>query len=40
MTRYAILLLKMMGFEESITDAAEKAADDFTESGEWRPLEA
>jgi hypothetical protein len=30
----------MMGFEESITDAAEKAADDFTESGEWRPLEA
>lgn len=39
-TRNAILLLKMMGFEESITDAAEKAADDFTESGEWRPLEA
>ncbi|MBP5533160.1 MAG: hypothetical protein J6X68_04260 [Lachnospiraceae bacterium] len=39
-TRNAILLLKMMGFEESITDAAEKAADEFTDSGEWKPLEA
>ena len=39
-TRNAILLLKMMGFEESITDAAEQAADDFTVSGEWKPLEA
>lgn len=36
-TRNAILLLKMMGFEESITDAAEKAADEFVTTGEWKP---
>ena len=36
-TRNAILLLKMMGFEESITDAAEKAADEFVNTGEWKP---
>ena len=35
-TRNAILLLKMMGFEESITDAAEKAADEFVNTGEWK----
>ena len=36
-TRNAILLLKMMGFDKSITDAAEKSADEFVTTGEWKP---
>jgi len=38
-TRNAILLLKLMGFEKVITEAAEAAADDFIASGEWKPEE-
>lgn len=34
-TRNAILLLKLLGFEKEITDAAEIAADGYVNSGEW-----
>ena len=34
-TRNAILLLKLLGFEKEITDAAELAADGYVTSGEW-----
>lgn len=34
-TRNAILLLKMLGFEEEITEKAEKAADEYVSTGEW-----
>ena len=34
-TRNAILLLKMLGFENEITDEAEKAADHYITNGEW-----
>ena len=35
-SRNAIRLLNMIGFEKSITDSAEKAAQDFLEKGVWR----
>ena len=37
-TRNAILLLKMLGFEDEITEKAEKAADYYIEKGEWENL--
>jgi DNA mismatch repair ATPase MutS len=37
-TRNAILLLKMLGFENEITEKAEKAADKYIESGEWEEI--
>ena len=37
-TRNAILLLKMLGFNDEITDAAEKAADNYIEKGEWENI--
>ena len=36
LTRNAILLLKMLGFREEITQDAENAADDFLKTGEWK----
>ena len=37
-TRNAILLLKMLKFDQNITDEAEKAADNYLKSGEWSVL--
>lgn len=34
-TRNAILLLKMLKFDNTITDNAEKAADQYLKTGEW-----
>ncbi|MBR4341590.1 MAG: hypothetical protein IKP88_02580 [Lachnospiraceae bacterium] len=38
-TRNAILLLKLLGFEKEITDKAEKAADEYITNGEWSEIE-
>ena len=38
-TRNAILLLKLMGFEDAIVNAAYKRADNYTKTGKWTSAE-
>ena len=37
-TRNAILLLKMLKFSHDITESAEKAADEYIRTGEWKTV--